>query len=67
MWSRISSTQLVEAHALVFGEIVQQCGQSFLQAQRNVDTLDLQRRSRVQQAVTEPEMVPVQVAHAVVA
>ncbi len=43
----------IQAHALVFGQIVEQRRQPFLQPHRHVYALDFQRRSRIEQLVPE--------------
>ncbi len=56
----------VYAHALVFGEILEERSETFLQAQRHIDSLDFDRRAGVVQGMSEHQEIPVQVAHGVV-
>jgi hypothetical protein len=55
------------AHALVPCQILEQRGETPFQAHRHVDTLDRDRRPRVEQVMPEHKVIPVQVPHHVVA
>jgi hypothetical protein len=57
----------VDGHALVRGQIAEQRGETFLQADGHVHAFDLDRRSRVEQVLSEPEQVAVQIPDAIVA
>src|SRR5262245_14888451 len=56
-----------EAHALVRGEVVEQGGQTFLQAHRDIRSLDLEGRPRVQQMMAEHQPVSIEISNRVVA
>src|SRR3954464_781610 len=57
----------VHGHVLVLRQILKQRGKALLETDRDVDALDLDPRSEVEQWMPEREHVPVQIVHAVVA
>src|SRR5260370_16282704 len=54
-------------HTLVPGEILQKCRETFLQADGDVDSLNCQGWTGVEQVMSEHEVIPIQVAHSIVA
>src|SRR6267378_1778323 len=57
----------VDIHTLVFGEILEKRRETFLQTHRHVDSLNFDRRAGVEQVMSKHEVIPMQVAHGIVA
>ena len=57
----------LEAHALLVGEVGEECGEALLEADGDVDALDLDGVAHVVDVVAEGQAVAVEVADAVVA
>ena len=52
---------------LAFGEIVEKCRETFLQTYRHVNPLNFDRRASVEQVMSKHKVIPIQVAHGIVA
>src|SRR5258708_3995200 len=57
----------VYTHALMFGEILKKCRETLLQTDRHVDSLNFDRRASIEQVMSKHEVIPMQVAHGIVA
>src|SRR3954468_8974631 len=57
----------VHGHALVLRQILKQRNKALLETDRDVDALDLDRRTKVEERMPERQHVAVQIAHAVIA
>ena len=56
-----------ETQALVFSQIVQECSQALLESDRYVHALDLNWRSCIEEMLSEPQLVAVEIADPIVA
>jgi len=57
----------IHGHTLMVGQILEQRGETFLQTHGNIHALNLESRARVEQVMSEHEVVPVQIPDCIVA
>src|ERR1043165_673524 len=57
----------IQAHSFMLGKITEQSSQALLQSDRDIHTLNLERRPGAKETMAEAEMVTVQIPHRIVA